>query len=80
LDGAITTIEKMTKKDVLGIVPRIEFTLPNEDSLDEKRIQSPQVSPESLDEQINILASKVKKILDIKNIICNVIGLEPRWM
>ena len=80
LDGAITTIEKMTKKDVLGIVPRIEFTLPNEDSLDETRIQSPQVSPESLDEQINILASKVKKILDIKNIICNVIGLEPRWM
>jgi adenosylcobyric acid synthase len=79
LDGAITTIEKMTKKDVLGIVPRIEFTLPNEDSLDEKRIQSPQVSPESLDEQINILASKVKKILDIKNIICNVIGLEPKW-
>lgn len=80
LDGAITTIEKMTKKDVLGIVPRIEFTLPNEDSLDETRIQSPQVSPESLDEQINILASKVKKILDIKNIICNVIGLEPKWM
>jgi len=80
LDGAITTIEKMTKKVVLGIVPRIEFTLPNEDSLDETRVQSPQVSPESLDEQINILASKVKKILDIKNIICNVIGLEPRWM
>lgn len=80
LDGAITTIEKMTKKDVLGIVPRIEFTLPNEDSLDETRIQSPQVSPESLDEQINILASKVKKILDIKNIICNVIGLGPKWM
>ena len=80
LDGAITTIQKMTKKVVLGIVPRIEFTLPNEDSLDETRIQSPQVSPESLDEQINILASKVKKILDIKNIICNVIGLEPRWM
>ena len=80
MDGAITTIEKMTKKVVLGIVPRIEFTLPNEDSLDETRIQSPQVSPESLDEQINILASKVKKILDIKNIICNVIGLEPRWM
>ena len=79
LDGAITTIEKMTKKVVLGIVPRIEFTLPNEDSLDETRIQSPQVSPESLDEQINILASKVKKILDIKNIICNVIGLEPKW-
>jgi len=79
LDGAITTIEKMTKKVELGIVPRIEFTLPNEDSLDEKRIQSPQVSPESLDEQINILASKVKKILDIKNIICNVIGLEPKW-
>lgn len=80
LDGAITTIEKMTKKVVLGIVPRIEFTLPNEDSLDETRMQPPQVSPESLDEQINILASKVKKILDIKNIICNVIGLEPKWM
>jgi len=80
LDGAITTIQKMTKKVVLGIVPRIEFTLPNEDSLDETRVQSPQVSPESLDEQINILASKVKKILDIKNIICNVIGLEPKWM
>jgi adenosylcobyric acid synthase len=80
LDGAITTIERMTKKEVLGILPRIEFTLPNEDSLDETKVQSPEVSPESLDEQVNILASKVKEIIDIKSIVSRVVGLEQKWM
>jgi hypothetical protein len=70
----------MTKKEVLGILPRIEFTLPNEDSLDETNVQSPEISPESLDEQINILASKVKEIIDIKNIVSRVVGLEQKWM
>jgi adenosylcobyric acid synthase len=79
LDGAITTIERMTKKEVLGILPRIEFTLPNEDSLDETKVQSPEVSPESLDEQVNILASKVKEIIDIKSIVSRVVGLEQKW-
>ncbi|MGA9910735.1 MAG: cobyric acid synthase [Nitrososphaeraceae archaeon] len=80
LDGAITTIERMTKKEVLGILPRIEFTLPNEDSLDETKVQSPEVSPESLDEQVNILASKVNEIIDIKSIVSRVVGLEQKWM
>ncbi|MGA7977436.1 MAG: cobyric acid synthase, partial [Nitrososphaeraceae archaeon] len=80
LDGAITTIERMTKKEVLGILPRIEFTLPNEDSLDETKVQSPEVSPESLDEQVNILASKVKEIIDINSIVSRVVGLEQKWM
>ena len=64
----------------MGILPRIEFTLPNEDSLDETKVQSPEVSPESLDEQVNILASKVKEIIDIKSIVSRVVGLEQKWM
>ncbi len=80
LDGAITSIERITKKEVLGIVPRIEFALPNEDSLDETKVQPLKESPESLDEQVNILASKVKESLDIKNIVSRLVGLEQKWM
>lgn len=64
----------------MGVLPRIEFTLPNEDSLDESKVQSPEVSPESLDEQVNILASKVKEIIDIKDIVSRIVGLEQKWM
>ncbi len=78
LDDAITSVERLTSKEVLGIVPRIDFTLPNEDSLDEIKIQTCIESPESLDEQINILASKVEESVDIQNIVSKLVGLELR--
>ncbi len=68
--------EKITKKEILGIVPRIEFTLPAEDSLDEIKVSPAKQSPESLDEQVNILASRLKESLDINKIASELLQLE----
>jgi adenosylcobyric acid synthase len=73
---AVRIIEKITKKEILGIVPRIEFTLPAEDSLDEIKVRPAKQSPESLDEQVNILASRLKESLDINKIASELLQLE----
>jgi len=73
---AVRITEKITKKEILGIVPRIEFTLPAEDSLDEIKVRPAKQSPESLDEQVNILASGLKESLDINKIASELLQLE----
>lgn len=73
---AVRITEKITKKQILGIVPRIEFTLPAEDSLDEIKVRPAKQSPESLDEQVNILASRLKESLDINKIASELLQLE----
>lgn len=73
---AVRITEKITKKEILGIVPRIEFTLPAEDSLDEIKVRPAKQSPESLDEQVNILASRLKESLDINKIASELLQLE----
>jgi len=73
---AVRITEKITKKEILGIVPRIEFTLPAEDSLDEIKVSPAKQSPESLDEQVNILASRLKESLDINKIASELLQLE----
>jgi adenosylcobyric acid synthase len=65
LTKAVISVEKMTKKKVLGVIPKIEFNLPNEDSLDQKRSHS-SFSKRYLDEQINFVATTIKKNTDIK--------------
>jgi adenosylcobyric acid synthase len=76
LKPAIQATEKITKKEILGVVPRIEFTLPAEDSLDEVKIRPTNQSPESLNEQVNILASRLKENLDINRISSEFLQLE----
>jgi adenosylcobyric acid synthase len=73
---AVRIIERITKKEILGIVPRIEFTLPAEDSLDEIKVRPAKQSPEWLDEQVNILASRLKESLDINKIASELLQLE----
>lgn len=68
LNKAIISVEKMTKKKVLGVIPKIEFNIPNEDSLDQKRSNF-SFTKSQLDEHINYVASTFKKNTDMKYIL-----------
>jgi adenosylcobyric acid synthase len=63
----------MTKKKVLGVIPKEEFNIPNEDSLDQKRSKS-SFSKGYLDEQIDIVASTFKKNTDM-NYLLNIVKM-----
>lgn len=68
LNKAITSVEKMTKKNVVGIIPKTEFNIPNEDSLDQKR-SKPLYSKGYLDEQIDFVASTFRENTDMKYLL-----------
>lgn len=68
LNKAIISVEEMTKKKVLGVIPKAEFNIPNEDSLDQKRSKS-LFSKSYLDEQIDNVASTFKKNTDMKYLL-----------
>ena len=68
LNKAIISVEKMTKKKVLGVIPKIEFNIPNEDSLDQKRSKF-SFTKSHLDEHINYIASTFKKNTYMKYIL-----------
>lgn len=68
LNKAIISVEEMTKKKVVGVIPKAEFNIPNEDSLDQKRSKS-SFSKSYLDEQIDNVASTFKKNTDMKYLL-----------
>ena len=68
LNKAITSVEKMTKKNVVGVIPKTEFNIPNEDSLDQKRSKS-SYSMGYLDEQIDFVASTFRENTDMKYLL-----------
>jgi adenosylcobyric acid synthase len=68
IDRAIVSVEKMTKKKIVGVIPKTEFNIPNEDSLDQKRSRS-LFSKNYLDEQIEYVASTIKKNTDMKYLL-----------
>ena len=68
LNKAIISVEEMTKKKILGVIPKAEFNIPNEDSLDQKRSKS-SFSKSYLDEQIDTVASTFKKNTDMKYLL-----------
>jgi adenosylcobyric acid synthase len=68
LNKAITSVEKMTKKNVVGIIPKTEFNIPNEDSLDQKRSKS-SYSKGYIDEQIDFVASTFRENTDMKYLL-----------
>jgi adenosylcobyric acid synthase len=67
LAPAIKEIQKITKKRVLGVVPKIEFNLPEEDSLVGGRRQDTPVDlpRESWNWQIDLVAKAIKESVDI---------------
>ena len=70
----INSVEGMTKKKVLGVIPKTEFNIPNEDSLDQKRSKS-SFSKSYLDEQIDNVASTFKKNTDMKYLL-NIVKMD----
>jgi adenosylcobyric acid synthase len=68
LNKAITSVEEMTKKKVVGVIPKTEFNIPNEDSLDKKR-SKPSYSKVYLDKQIDFVASTFRENTDLKYLL-----------
>lgn len=68
LNDAIVQVEEMTKRKVIGVIPKIQFDIPSEDSLDQKRSKS-SYSKRYLDEQINILASTFRNYTDTQYLL-----------
>lgn len=68
LNNAIVQVEEMTKRKVMGVIPKIQFDIPSEDSLDQKRAKS-SYSKRYLDEQINIVASTFRKNIDMQYLL-----------
>ncbi len=73
---AIRSVEQITKKEVLGVIPRIKFALPPEDSLDEVKAYPLLQMTELLDEQVNILAAGLKENIDVKGIVSRLLKIE----
>ena len=68
LINAIISVEKMTNKRVLGVIPKTRFDIPNEDSLDQKRSKS-SYNKSYLDKQIDNVASTFKRNIDMKYLL-----------
>jgi adenosylcobyric acid synthase len=68
LNNAIVQVEEMTKRKVMGVIPKIQFDIPSEDSLDQKRSKS-SYSKRYLDEQINLVASTFTKNTDMQYLL-----------
>ncbi len=67
LQPAIEQTCKMTKKRVLGVIPKIDFDLPEEDSLTGGP-DKPDLSQESWDWQIGLLAKAISESIDISKL------------
>ena len=65
LAPAIKEVQKITKKRILGIIPKIEFNLPEEDSLVGRVVGKPEVPRESWDWQIDLIAKAIKENIDM---------------
>lgn len=76
LDSALLSIETITKKKIVGIIPKIKFKLPSEDSLDKIHLTRNEQSIKFMNSQIDILASSVRKCIDL-SYIKDIVGLCP---
>lgn len=74
LAPAIKEVQKMTRKRILGIIPRIEFNLPEEDSLIGSAIGKAEVPRESWNWQIDLIAKAIKENIDMTR-MSKVVGL-----
>ena len=74
LAPAIKEVQKMTKKRILGILPKIEFNLPEEDSLVGSMTRKSDVPRESWNWQIDLIAKAIKESIDMER-VSKVVGL-----
>jgi adenosylcobyric acid synthase len=64
LEPAIRITQKMTRKKILGVIPKIGFELPEEDSLT-GNIEKRDVPEESWSWQVDLLAKAIKESVDM---------------
>jgi len=74
LAPAIKEVQKITKKRILGIIPKIEFNLPEEDSLVGGVVGKAEAPRESWNWQIDLIAKAMKENIDMAR-ISKVVGL-----
>jgi adenosylcobyric acid synthase len=74
LAPAIKEVQKMTKKRILGVIPKIEFNLPEEDSLVGSMAGKAEVPREAWNWQIDLVAKAIKESADMER-ISEVVGL-----
>ena len=74
LAPAIKEVQKMTKKRILGIIPKIEFNLPEEDSLIGGVADKAELPRESWNWQIDLVAKAIKGSTDMER-VSKVVGL-----
>ena len=74
LAPAIKEVQKMTKKRILGVIPKIEFNLPEEDSLVGSMAGKAEIPREAWNWQIDLVAKAIKESADMEW-ISEVIGI-----
>lgn len=73
LEPAIISVERITRKKIFGVIPKLAFNLPSEDSLDGTlKIEIPQ---RDWDMEIDIIANSIKNKISIDKIMTNVVGI-----
>jgi adenosylcobyric acid synthase len=75
LEPAIKSVEKITRKKILGVIPKVDFDLPDEDSVNGKNSNKSDLPKESWDWQIDILAKAIKDSIDTEEIMAKIIEL-----
>jgi adenosylcobyric acid synthase len=73
LKPAIISVERITQKKNLGIIPKLAFNLPPEDSLDS--VSATEIPQRDRDKQIDILANSLREKIFVDEIMANILGL-----
>lgn len=74
LTPAIKSVENITKKKILGVIPKVDFSLPAEDSLDGGgNPNTPKMTIESCNSQIDIIAKAIRDNVNIEKLMLQVI-------
>jgi adenosylcobyric acid synthase len=74
LAPAIKSVEKITRKKNFGVIPKLTFNLPAEDSLDSASINP--IPPKDWGREIDIVANSIKDTISIDEILTTVLGLD----
>ena len=74
LNNAIVQVEEITKKKVMGVIPKMQFDIPSEDSLDQKRSKH-SYSKRYLDKQINLVATTFMENTDMRYLL-NILNMK----
>jgi adenosylcobyric acid synthase len=70
---AIKTVEKMLNMKILGVIPKVDLEIPDEDSLDGSKCNMDTISIQSLDRTIDSIADVVRRSINIPLIVRGII-------